>query len=136
MSKLLLIDDSKLDQLIMSKLLRRYNLFPDQEIYLDAESAIKSLENMQTSEKALPDIIFLDLVMPHFDGFKFLERFRQLASRISKKIDVFIVTSSINPHDRLETENFEFVKGFLVKPVRVDALVAIARHYNASQTAA
>lgn len=130
MSKLLVIDDCKTSHFIIDKMLGKYGLFPGKELSFDAESAINQLEDDCLDESKLPDIIFLDLTMPDFTGFNFLERFKKLYPAIEKTIHIFILTCSINPADKIKSEQYSFVKGFIIKPVSMNTLKNIALTYS------
>ena len=132
MCKLLLIDDSQLDQLILEKLMGKYELFTDKEFSFDAESAIAQLEKNKSDHEKLPDVIFLDLSMPNFDGFDFLHRFNQLYPKIGKNIDIFVITSSVDPKDKLRSIQYRFVKGVLIKPLNRVILSNIYLQYKHS----
>jgi CheY-like chemotaxis protein len=132
MSKLLVIDDCETDHFIIDRLLGFYGLFPGKELCFDAEMAISRMEDDCIDESKLPDVIFLDLFMPEFNGFNFLERFTKLYSAIEKTIHIFVMSCSINPADKIKAEQFPFVKGFFVKPVSIDALRTISLDYNNS----
>src|SRR6187399_989882 len=116
MCKFLMIDDGEVDLYIVDKMLERDNLFPHKTYSLDAENAINKLASDANDESKLPDVIFLDLMMP-FSGQRFLERFNELYKGIRKTIDIFVVTSSVNPASKLVGEPYPFVKGFFIKPV-------------------
>jgi len=130
MSKLLVIDDSMIDQMIINRMLDRHGLFPAKEFSSDGESAINEIEENHVDESKLPDVIFLDLVMPEFSGFNFLERFKELYPAIKKTIHIFVITCSIHPKDRTEAEQYPFVKDYLIKPVSIETLTNINSVYN------
>jgi len=125
-----MIDDSELDQFILDKLMAKYNLFRHKQFCYDAESAINEIEKNLLDHQKLPDVIFLDLIMPHFDGFDFLERFSKLYPVMNKIIDIFIITSSIDPRDRKKSEKYHFVKKVLVKPLNCGILTNIYARYK------
>ncbi len=124
MCKFLMIDDGEVDMFIVDKMLDRYDLFSDKTYNLDAENAINKIESDIDDESKLPDVIFLDLMMP-FSGQKFLERFSKLYPAIRKTIDIFVVTSSVNPASKLVGEPYSFVKGFFVKPLSRQTLTGV-----------
>jgi len=130
MSKLLVIDDCETDRFIMDKMLGMHGLFPGKELCFNAEMAINQLEDDCIDESKLPDVIFLDLFLPEFNGFDFLDRFRKLYAAIEKTIHIFVITCSINPADKIKAEEYPFVKGYYVKPVTMDALKNISLHYS------
>ncbi len=64
-----------------------------------------------------PEIILLDLNMPVMDGWEFLEIFLDKYPQFADLAKVFVVTSSINPADKVRSTNEDSVKGFLSKPL-------------------
>ena len=123
-----MIDDGEVDIYIIDKMLERDNLFPHKTYSLDAENAINKIASDVDDESKLPDVIFLDLMMP-FSGQRFLERFNEVYQDIRKTIDIFVVTSSVNPESRLIGEPYSFVKGFFVKPLSRQTLTALYSAY-------
>ena len=107
--KVLLIDDDPINNYVNKRLILR--LFSVAEIaeFLDAVSA---LEYLKTNT---PELIFLDINMPEMDGWQFLEEYRNYPNRTK----VVILTSSIDPSDRMRSEQFDFVEGFFVKPLNI-----------------
>ena len=73
------------------------------EVYNDAEEVLQLLKE-QCPELCCPDLILLDLKMPVFDGFDFLESFRAIPPDRVQHVRVVVLTSSDNPQDvqRLE----------------------------------
>jgi len=60
--------------------------------------------------------------MPGFSGFDFLEEFRNIHPLIKKDVDIYMVTASLNPYDKKESEKYDFVKGYLLKPITNELL--------------
>jgi len=79
------------------------------------------IENRENAEK-LPDYIFLDLNMPKFNGWDFLNGYKKIYHSLKKVIKVYIVSSSINPDDIKRSQHYSFVKKFLPKPLNRDFL--------------
>lgn len=69
---------------------------------------------IQNSEK-LPQVIFLDLNMPVWDGWQFLDEFTKIP--IEQKITIFILTSSNNGEDIKRAERYSLTSNYLVKPI-------------------
>jgi len=86
--------------------------------FTDGELAIDHLRTISDRPDLLPDIIFLDLSMPVMDGWEFLEEYSQLRCRLSKKISLFIVSSSISPEEVERSKTYSAVTDFLIKPLR------------------
>ena len=78
----------------------------------------------------LPDLIFLDLRMPGFSGWDFLNRFQMIYGNIVKKIDIYVISSSIDKGDILTSKTFDFVKAYYTKPLNKAQLIAIFSNYK------
>ncbi len=125
MGKLVMIDDNPLDHFIAKKLIGKTGLFSDCTHITDGREVISSVEENKFNGEQLPDIILLDLNMPEFTGWDFLERFKTMESTLAKNIDIHILSSSIKPEDSMLTRKYPFVKSYLVKPLSADMLAHI-----------
>jgi len=83
--KALIIDDDESARYIMMQLLQETKF-----IILEADNGEKGLELAATE---LPDLIFLDLIMPNMDGFEVLEKLK--TAQNTKNIPVIISTSKV-----------------------------------------
>ena len=81
----LIVDDDG----AMRELMRRM-LVSENWSVTEAENGKVGLERLEESEE-LPDVIFLDLMMPEMDGFEFLERVR--ANQRTAHLKVIVVTA-------------------------------------------
>ena len=132
MCKLVMIDDNPMEHLIMQRLFHRYGLFKDAVHSLDGRIIIDFLRE-KNAARILPDVIFLDLDMPGFGGWDFLEHLEKLYLRLAKPVSVYIVSSSVSGEDKLRSKRFPFVKEFISKPVTKDKLETLhSLHYTPS----
>jgi CheY-like chemotaxis protein len=86
----------------------------------NGQMALDYYEALSKEEDGLskaPEIILLDLNMPVMDGWEFLEIFLKKYPQFSERTMVFVVTSSINPADKIRSHKEDAVKGFLSKPL-------------------
>jgi CheY-like chemotaxis protein len=96
-----------------------------------AQSAVEALNYLsQTSASGdfdwpLPELIFLDINMPAIDGWKFLEKYRQLPDSKKAKVIIMMLTTSLNPEDEIRAGEYPEVSGFYHKPLTVDDLLNI-----------
>ncbi|MES2266939.1 MAG: response regulator [Bacteroidota bacterium] len=120
-----MIDDNPLEHLIMKKIFARHHLFNEAVHTLDSKVIIDFLTEKCSDELLLPDLIFLDLDMPGFSGWDFLESFTTLQSCLSKPISIYIISSSVDRNDIMRSRNFPFVREFISKPVAIGKLEEI-----------
>jgi len=89
MSKILIVDDNQQ----IRKMLRRHLKKPGYEIS-EAENGKIALVEI---EKAIPDLILLDVMMPEMDGFEVCKRLQQDAA--TKDVPVIFLTARIETDD-------------------------------------
>lgn len=74
---------------------------------------------------SLPNIIFLDINMPVWDAWDFLNEWDRIKNTIATQI--YILSSSINPKDFQTSKKYQSVKSFLTKPISIESLRAILK---------
>jgi len=117
MSRLVLIDDEQIFHKIVQITLQRTESSHQATYCMDAELILDYLEERGTVSEVLPDYIFVDLYMPRFDGWSFLDRFRSIYPSLNKAITIYIVSSSIDPRDIERSKSYPFVTRFISKPI-------------------
>jgi CheY-like chemotaxis protein len=105
-----------INKILIQKIDSKFNIF----VFNNAQDALEKiiLED--------PQIIFLDLNMPVMNGWDFLD----VLQRKNIKLDVYILTSSVDPNDKKKAEKYENVKGFLTKPLSKETLEPILHCAN------
>jgi len=132
MSKLLMIDDNPIEHLIMQRVFKHLELFEGAKYMLDGGIVIEDLEKNVENVSQLPDIVLLDLNMPGFSGWDFLNKFKLLYPYIKKNIDIYIISSSIDRIDHHRSKGYPFVKDFLTKPIQTSHLKALFKSQSGS----
>ncbi|WP_439696050.1 response regulator [Mucilaginibacter sp. AW1-7] len=132
MCRLLIIDDNPIEHLILQRMIDSGNLFQHVSHSSDARVQIESLRENSSFNDKLPDLIFLDLHMPDFNGWEFLKHFKELIPLFNKTVDVYIVSSSIDPSDFSRSKNYPFVKSFVSKPFSKQTLNDTYLRYSAA----
>lgn len=84
-------------------------------------SALDGVQAVHVAKHQLPDLILMDIVMPHMNGF---EATRILANNAhTSHIPVIMVSGTDQATDRVWSTRVG-AKGFLAKPVRKDLLLS------------
>jgi CheY-like chemotaxis protein len=117
MKKILLIDDDPLFVLLARKILESIAKPLTVDVCADGELAITYIAVAKEDQKSLPDLIFLDLNMPVLDGWGFLEAYSAMQAGWDKRIDIYILSSTISTDDITHAARFPFLSGFLIKPI-------------------
>ncbi len=120
-----LIDDDPIFVFLTKKTILKTGQEQKIEVFSNGKEAIDFFLGNKKNSELLPEIIFLDLSMPVMDGWQFLDELSTFINEISKKIDIYIVSSSISPLDLEKSTTYSFVKEFIVKPLSQDKYTSI-----------
>src|ERR1700754_4589641 len=92
---IMLIDDDPIVNLVNQTLIRSIDPAIEIGAFTSAEEAMGRLSAHQ--EKTL---LLLDLNMPRFDGWDFLDAFRVMPSAVKDRFCIYVLSSSISCADR------------------------------------
>ncbi len=121
----MLVDDNELDNFINKKLLENEKFTDTVLVHQSAQSAIEELKKLENTPDRLPRIIFLDIMMPHMDGFGFLEEVSKLGEKIKKHTKIIMLSTSESFKDLNRANQNSYVYKFLNKPLNKMVLDAI-----------
>ena len=117
--RIMIIDDDTVINLVHETFFKKIH---PQSTILKYVWAHDALEMLNTCPKAeYPDLIILDINMPHIDGWEFLDDL--LIS--DYKIPVYVLTSSIDDNDRILVKKYPCVYGYFIKPIKPDDIRSI-----------
>jgi CheY-like chemotaxis protein len=122
-SRVLLIDDNPMDNFVNKKLLESTSFATEVVTHQFPKEALSYLTSLDI--EALPELIFLDIMMPEMDGFQFLDEFEKLQVSIQQKCKVIMLSTSDSFKDLNKANKSKFVKKFLNKPLTEKILHAI-----------
>jgi len=125
LNTILLIDDDKNDNFYHEREIIKAN--PGLSV-ITKTSGMEALEYLK-SNQSKPDLIFLDINMPIWDGWAFLLEYSQLDKDIQDGIIIMVLTSSRNPTDELRAKAWGFVSGFIIKPLSKEIMANIIVKY-------
>lgn len=110
-----LIDDDHIYQFTAKKTLETIDKVDKIEVFSNGEEGISHLRRNISTNRELPDVIFLDINMPLMDGWQFLDEYVSMAK--DKNITIFMVSSSVDEADIKKAKEYDVVKEYIIKPV-------------------
>jgi CheY-like chemotaxis protein len=113
-----LIDDDDITNMLHMILMKKEFPSHNSLVFNLAEKAIDAL----SSGTNLPDYIFLDINMPFMDGWEFLEELSKINNAELNAVQIYILSSSIDPADFSKAENSTYIKGFISKPLKLEKI--------------
>jgi DNA-binding response OmpR family regulator len=117
MLHVLLVEDNPADVLMVREAIRTSAVMSDVLIAYDGKQARRFLNDFQFE----PDLIFLDLKVPLFNSFEFLEQLRA-----NQGPPAIVLTASLNPEDTQHAIKAG-AKECIVKPSDMDEFLNVVR---------
>lgn len=116
-----IIDDDNIYINLVSKIIELKKLSESVLVFNNGKEALDFfLQSLQKEENEdVPQVIFLDLNMPVMDGWGFLDKFSKIKNQIRKKIDLYVVSSSIDSRDIERAKSIDIVSDYLTKPIKL-----------------
>lgn len=125
----LLIDDNDLDNFINQKVIESVNFAKDIYINTSGTSGLEFLRNITAvsceGKSLFPEVIFVDINMPIMDGFQFINDMNKQFNEKLTQTKIVILTTSLNPADKVTAEKISKDIVFLFKPLTEAALGSI-----------
>lgn len=123
-----IIDDDLIFVLITKKILQRHDFCKNLITYKNGRQAFNGLSHKISSGELIPEIILLDLNMPHMNGWEFLN---QLSETLYKhNISVFIISSSVDQSDLDKCNLYKCVLNYIIKPLFEEDLYQLIKEYD------
>jgi CheY-like chemotaxis protein len=125
LKKILLIDDDDTVNFISKKLIEKSGFA---ETIVAKNSGREALDYLfpNSTDNALPELIFVDINMPEMDGWSFVEELSSLFSDLSKT-KIILLTSLINPSDLDRVANIPAIFSLKEKPISLAMLEKIQK---------
>jgi CheY-like chemotaxis protein len=118
---ILVIEDNPDNIRLVDYVLRAHDYEP-----LLATSGAKGL---QIAGEAKPDLILLDIRMPHMDGYQVAARLRQMALAATKIVAV-TASAMVGDRERIAAAGFD---GYIQKPIDPETFMADIEHFLAGR---
>jgi CheY-like chemotaxis protein len=121
----MLIDDNELDNFVNKKLIENEQFAGNVIVQSSANNALDFLKSHASNETEIPNVIFLDIMMPDLDGFGFLSEFDKLPDQVKMKSKIVMLSTSESFKDLNRANQNKYVYKFLNKPLSKPVLDAL-----------
>lgn len=122
----MLIDDDNATNFFNKVMLEEWEV---SETFHSFAYANKALDFITENQEHIQDnnsiLILIDVNMPRMDGFQFIEEFTKLSLDITSKFSIIMMSSVPHPRQDEAVEEFDVLKGFMVKPVELERIETI-----------
>ncbi|KYG74928.1 CheY-like chemotaxis protein [Roseivirga ehrenbergii] len=120
----IVIDDDPVNNFLSKVIIRK--VLPEAIVY-EFTQPIEALEFIQSDNESHELItLFLDINMPIVDGWGFLERFKLLDAHLIEKIDIYMLSSSLDERDKIKAKSYKSVQDYIQKPLTMEGVELIA----------
>ena len=130
----LLVDDNESDNFLHKRIIEKAYITDHVQIAEDGKEALdfflgKREFGQPESSYCRPELIFLDINMPVMDGWQFLYEYNKLEDVQQGKTVVIILTTSLNPNDRIQSEKLFGSGHYQYKPLTLELIHEIIQKH-------
>lgn len=126
---ILLIDDDEATNYLHGIIIKTANCATHIKLAINGVEALAYLELAYQNKQPKPDLILLDINMPVMNGWDFLEEYKKIPAEQKSKAVVVMLSTSLNPDDKLRATLIPDISGFKNKPLDDGALRDILNTY-------
>lgn len=121
----IIVDDDETTLFYSSAIIKRFfyqNFYYNQVIsFKDPDKAVEYFEKVFSADPC-GLVILLDINMPSLSGWDVLDRLQEMPKDIKDNISIIVVSSSIDPQDKIKADNYSMVIGYIQKPLSIKKL--------------
>ena len=119
-----IVDDDDISLLLITKFLEQKQAAKTILRFSSGFDALNYLENNAERFPELPSVILLDITMPMMNGWQFLKELNKINFAAGYQPAVCIISASATIDFEI-LKNYPAVKGYIVKPVIPNKLIAM-----------
>ena len=119
---LLVIDDDDINIFIIKKIVEKTGYNVNMVAKANGLLAIDHLK-ATLGHSDFPQLILIDINMPVLNGWEFLDAYETL--NVTKKVDMYMLSSSVYENDIEKAKTYVKVKGFISKPLSIERLIEL-----------
>lgn len=122
MKEFLIIDDDPINNFICKKMLLEISSEAGIKTFERALLAMDYLVEASKNSSGYPTHIILDLNMPEFNGWQFLQEYENNHLHLKSSAQLFVVSSTILKEEIDRINKIPFVAGFISKPLNLQKI--------------
>ena len=117
-----IIDDDSIYINLITKILELKKISKSVLVFKNGKEALDYFQSLvdHGDSNLIPGIILLDLNMPVMDGWQFLDQFAAINEKLQERINLYVVSSSINLRDIDRAKSIDIVSDYITKPLNLD----------------
>lgn len=124
---ILLVDDDKDCNFFHQRLISKMDCVEKVYTVGDGQEALNFLQSTESINK--PDIIFLDLNMPHMNGWEFIDAYEKLDENIKARVVIIMLTTALNTSDIERGNGYKAITGYRNKYLDKETMKNILEEY-------
>lgn len=128
---IVLIDDDETINYYHNYMLEKCKLCEEVLIASDVDKAKELIEGLMKIKTIKSSLILLDINMPKYNGFEFIDRNEEVFQKLSNQnFNLIILTTSGNPHDIEKSKEYALIKEYVQKPITEEILLRLQEDYS------
>lgn len=126
----IVIDDDRINNSLCRKTI--YSVVPEADVqtFYDPNAGLMHIQSLYRTPEANDAILLLDINMPTLFGWEVLEEFKSFSDVVRQHFKIFMLSSSIDPHDKDKAANNPMVSGYIEKPLTQLKVQAVLYQYK------
>jgi len=118
-----IVEDDPNYMILTKKMIEFTSLFDEILTFHNGKAAFEGILELKKKFGEFPGFILLDINMPIWDAWDFLDEFSKISGEW--KGSIYIITSSIDKIDEAKASEYTIVKEYLRKPVSFNKIIEI-----------
>ena len=128
--KVFVVDDDFVFREVAEVLIKSSGLTDEISHFENGLQVYQELVQLAEIPSNLPELVLLDINMPVMNGWELLEELKVGPAAIKTGVQIHILTSSIAPEDLNLSKQYDFIKGYITKPLTNADLEKLSKELN------